>query len=173
MDMMTDPQACLDIMNWIAEAYAVLCRHFSRIAKLPISEIHVGECSACMVGPELVERFVVPATSEIGRRLGPVRLHSCGPSTNHLEAFSKIENLQSLDLGGDSSVARARELFGRDMPISIALLPQDMSADSSEGILNWVERVLEENDGGNLEYVYHLEPGYNLDNIRALTEFVS
>jgi hypothetical protein len=173
MDMMTDPQACLDIMNRIGDSYVVLCRHFSQTGELPISEIHVGECSSCMVGPELIERFVAPATSEIGRQLGPIRLHSCGPSTNHLQAFSKIEGLQSLDLGGDSSVARARELFGKAIPISIAPLPQDMSDESSEGILNWAERILEENGDGNLEYVYHLEPGYNADNIRALTEFVS
>jgi len=172
MDMVTRPQAALEIMRWIAEAYVVLCRHFSQIAKLPISEVHVGECSSCMVGPELIERFVVPATSEIGRKLGPIRLHSCGPSTNHLEAFSKINNLQSLDLGGDSSIGKARELFGKEMLISVAPLPQDISAEDAEQILHWAQRILEENDNGNLEYVYHLEPGYNLDTICALTEFV-
>ncbi|MHC4740725.1 MAG: hypothetical protein ACYS8Z_02370 [Planctomycetota bacterium] len=173
MDMITEPQAALEIMQWIARAYIVLCRHFSEIAELPITEIHVGECSSCMVAPELIERFVAPSTCEIGRQLGPIRLHSCGPSTNHLQAFAKIENLQSLDLGGDSSVAKARELFGKEMPISIAPLPQDMSAESSEGILNWARRILEENDNGSLEFLYHLEPGYNVDNTRALTEFVS
>jgi hypothetical protein len=172
MDMMSRPQACLGIMHWIAEAYVVLCRHFSQAADLPISQVHVGECSSCMVGPELIERFVVPATSEIGRKLGPIRLHSCGPSTNHLEAFSKIDNLQSLDLGGDSSISRARELFGGEMLISVAPLPQDMSAEDAVQILHWAERILEENDNGNLEYVYHLEPGYNVDTVCALTEFV-
>jgi len=172
MDMVSRPQACLEIMRWIAEAYVVLCRHFSQIARLPISEVHVGECSSCMVGPEMVERFVVPATSEIGRKLGPIRLHSCGPSTNHLEAFSKIDNLQSLDLGGDSSIGKARELFGKGMLISVAPLPQYISAEGAGQILHWAQRILEENDNGNLEYVYHLEPGYNVDTICALTEFV-
>jgi len=172
MDMVTRPDACMEIMRWIAGAYVVLCRHFSQIAKLPISQVHVGECSSCMVGPEMIERFVAPATSEIGEKLGPIRLHSCGPSTNHLEAFSKIDNLQSLDLGGDSSIGKARELFGKEMPISVAPLPQDMSAEGAEQILHWAQHILEENDNGNLEYVYHLEPGYNVDTICALTEFV-
>ncbi len=172
MDMVARPQAPLEIMHWIAEAYVVLCRHFSEAAELPVSEVHVGECSSCMVGPEMIERFVVPATSEIGEKLGPIRLHSCGPSTNHLEAFSKIDNLQSLDLGGDSSIGKARELFGKEMPISVAPLPQDMSAEGAEQILHWAQRILEENGNGNLEYVYHLEPGYNVDAIRVLTEFV-
>ena len=172
IDMMVKPQRCLEIMHWIADAFIVLCRHFSEIADLPITGIHVGECSSCMVSPELIERFVVPVTSKIGRELGPIRLHSCGPSTNHLEAFSKITNLSSLDLGGDTSISGAREVFGKEMLISVAPMPHDMSADGTEPILDWAKHVLEENDGGNLEYIYHLEPSYNIDTIYALTDFV-
>jgi len=172
MDMITEPQRCLEMINWIADAFIVLCRHYSRISDLPITSVHVGECSACMVSPELIEKFVVPVTSKIGEELGPVRLHSCGPSTNHMEAFSKIANLNSLDLGGETSIKKVRQIFGKDMPISIAPLPQDMSAESTGPILNWAERISEENGGGNLEYVYHVEENYNIETIRALTDYV-
>ncbi len=172
VDMMTRPQPASEIMHWIAEAFIVLCRHFSEMARLPITEVHVGECASCMVSPELIERFVVPVTSDIGDKLGPVRLHSCGPSTNHLEAFSKITNLHSLDLGGDTSIRKAREIFGKEMLISVSPLPNDMSAESTDPILHWAKNILEENDGGNLEYIYHLEPGYNINTIYALTDFV-
>jgi len=172
IDMMTEPQRCLKIMDWIGEAFIVLCRHFSAIAKLPITAVHVGECSSCMVGPELIEKFVVPVTSKIGEKLGPVRLHSCGPSTNHLQAFSTITNLRSLDLGGETSIKRARQIFGKDMLISVAPLPRDMSNENTEPILSWAKQILEENEGGDLEYVYHVEGNYNIDTIRALTDFV-
>jgi hypothetical protein len=172
MDMMTEQERSLEILHWIAEAFIVLCRHFSEIADLPITGIHVGECSACIVGPELIERFVVPVTSKIGQELGPIRLHSCGPSTGLLEAFSKITNLYSLDLSGDTSIRRAREVFGGKMLISVAALPHDMSVESTESILSWAKRILEENNGGNLEYVYHLEPDYNINTVYALTDFV-
>ncbi len=172
VDMMTRPQPCLEIMHWIAEAFVVLCRHFSQTANLPITEVHIGECSSCMVSPEMIGQFVVPVTSKISQELGPVRLHSCGPSTNHLEAFSRITNLQSLDLGGDTSITKAREVFGKEMLISVSPLPNDMSAESTEPILRWAKRILEENDGGNLEYIYHLEHAYNVNTIYALTDFV-
>ena len=162
----------MEIMGWIAEAFIILCRHFSDIADLPVTAVHVGECSSCMVGPELIEKFVVAVTSRISEKLGPVRLHSCGPSTNHLEAFSKITNLSSLDLGGETSIKQARRIFGKDMLISVAPLPRDMSAESTESIISWAERIAEENDGGNIEYVYHVEENYNIDTIRALTDFV-
>ena len=172
MNMMTEPEQCMEIMRWIGEAFIVLCRHFSQIARLPITEVHVGECSSCMVSPGLIERFVIPVTSKIGDELGPVRLHSCGSSTNYLDAFSKITNLHSLDLGGDTSIRRVRQVFGKEMPISIAPLPKDMSAESTDAILNWAKQILEENDGGNLQYLYHLETNYNIETIYALTDFV-
>jgi hypothetical protein len=172
MAMITEPELCLDIMDLIGKAFIVLCRHFSEIADIPITSVHVGECSSCMVSPELIEKFVVPVTSKIGEQLGPIRLHSCGPSTNHLRAFSKITNLHSLDLGGETSIRKARQIFGKDMPISIAPLPQDMSAESTELILGWAKRIVEENDGGKLAFVYHVEENYNIDTIRALTDFV-
>jgi hypothetical protein len=170
--MITEAELCRDIMDLIGKAFIVLCRHFSDIADLPITGVHVGECSSCMVSPELIEKFVVPVTSKIGEELGPVRLHSCGPSTNHLQAFSKITNLSSVDLGGDTSIKRARQIFGKDMLISVAPLPRDMSNEKTEPILSWAKRILEENDGGNLAYVYHVEENYNIDTLRALTDFV-
>ena len=172
VDMMTNPQQCIEFMHWIGRAFIVLCRHFSEIADLSITSVHVGECSSCMVSPELIEEFVVPVTSRIGEELGPVRLHSCGPSTNHLEAFSKIVNLCSLDLGGDTSIRRIREVFGKEMFISVSPLPHDMSSESTDSILCWARRIARENEDGNLEYIYHLEPGYNINAIRALTDFV-
>ena len=173
LEMITEPQRCLKVMQWIADAYIVLCQHFAQQAEISLTDVHVGECSCCMVGPELAEQFVVPVTSRIGRALGPVRLHSCGASTHLLEAFAQIENLGSLDLGGETSIARARDLFGPRMPISIAPLPRDMSADSTAPILEWAQKILADNGGGDLEIVYHLESGYNLETIRALTDFVS
>ena len=63
-------------------------------------------------------------------------------------------------------------MFGKEILISIAPLPNDMSAESTDPILSWAGKVLEENDGGNLEYMYHLESSYNIDTIYALTDFV-
>jgi hypothetical protein len=172
MDMITNPQQCIEIMRWIGDAYIVLCRHFSKTAGLPITEVHIGECSSCMVSPELIEQFVVPITSQIGEKLGPIRLHSCGPSTNHLQAFSKIKNLKSIDLGGDTSMKKTRQVFGKEMLISISPLPNNMSDETTEPILRWAKNIYEENDGGNLEFIYHLEDSYNIDTIYALTDFV-
>jgi len=172
LDLMTEPRTCMRILAWIADAYIVLCRHFSQETDLPITDVHIGECSACMVSPALMGEFVVPVTSRIAEALGPVRFHSCGSSTHLLEAVAGIDHLQSMDFGGETSIRKARELFGWEMWISIAPLPRDMSAESPGPILDWAGRIIEENAGGNLAFVYHLEPAYNVETMRALTEFV-
>jgi len=172
MDMLTEPAKCMKLLNWIADAYILLCQHFAQAADLPIRDVHVGECSCCMISPALVENFVAPVISRIGAALGPVRFHSCGTSTHLLPALTRIGPLHSLDFGSETSVGKAREVFGPEMPITIAPSPQAMSAESTGPILDWAKRVVRENAGGNLGYVYHLESSYNVETIYALTDFV-
>ena len=172
MDMMMEPEKCLKIMNWIADAFVVLVRHFAEICNIELTCVHVGECSACMISPELFQQFVVPATSRIGAAFGSLRLHSCGNSTHIIESTKNITGLTTLDLGGESSITKIRETFGKDFPVSIAPMTVDFAAETSEPILNWAEKVINDNAGGDLTIVYHLEPDYKLDIVRALEEFV-
>jgi hypothetical protein len=172
MDLLTEPAQCVRLLDWIADAYIVLCRHFAQAADLPLTDVHVGECSCCMVSPALVKEFVAPVTSRIGKALGPVRFHSCGTSTHLLGAFATIDPLACLDLGSETSIHKAREIFGRQMRITIAPSPHDMSAESTQPIIDWAKRVLEENSDGDLGYVFHLESSYNVETIHALTDFV-
>lgn len=172
IDMKTQPHKCDRLLQWIADAYMALCRHFAEAADWPITDVHVGECSSCMVSPAMIREFVVPATSAIARALGPVRFHSCGNSTHLFEAFAGIERLRSLDVGGETSLRRAREVFGHEIRISIAPLPRDMSSESTTPILEWARHVLDENAGGPLDFVYHVEPDYSIETILALTHFL-
>ncbi len=172
MDLITDPEPAVKLLDWITDCSVILCEHYSRKGDLPITSVHIGECSGCMVNPEMFERFVVPVASKVADALGPLRFHSCGPSTHLLESMKKMSKLAALDLGGDTSVAKTREVFGPDLPIDIAPMPTDLSADSPEPLLTWAKNVIEENAGGNLTILYHLEPNYDLKTVRALSDFV-
>ena len=107
----------------------------------------------------------------IAEALGPLRLHSCGPSSHLLASMKKISRLASLDLGGETSISKVREVFGKDFPIDVMPITADFYVDSSEPILKWAEQVIEENAGGPLRILYHLEPDYNLENVRALIDY--
>ena len=173
IDLMMKSGKVVKVMDWIADSFIVLMKHFSQVGNLPVTAVHIGECSVCMVNPEMFEQFVVPQACHIAEALGPLRLHSCGASTHLLESMKKISSLNTLDIGGDTSIAKVREIFGKDFPVDIAPMPTDFSADSPEPILKWAEKVIKENNGGNMRIIYHLEPDYKLEIVRALNDYIN
>ncbi|MHB0959543.1 MAG: hypothetical protein ACYC0X_29005 [Pirellulaceae bacterium] len=172
LNMVAEPDACQGVIQWLTEVSAELVNHFSTVGTLPVREIHVGECAACMLDVDNFCRFVVPATSALGDRFGAVRFHSCGRSDHLITSCRAIRNLASLDVGGETSVGRIRSVFGERFPIGIAPLVEDMRANSEEGILRWFDRVACENAGGDLTIGFHLEATFSLQAIRALHEAV-
>jgi len=173
MDMVTQPRVCHEIMQWIVRVYILLARHFSEIADIGITGVHVGECSACMISAEMFEKFIVSVTSQIGKEFGPLRFHSCGNITHLIESTAKIRNLHSLDLSGETPVGRVRDVTGETMPISIMPRVGDMEAESFQPILDWAQATIAENKAGELHINFHLEPGYNLEAVKKLYEYVS
>jgi hypothetical protein len=167
LDLLEEPDRVRLTMDWITNANIVLVRHFAKLCGIQIQNLHVGECSSCMIGPLEWEGFVGPTLERFGRELGPVRLHSCGPSGHLLPAARKIKALCSLDLGGETSLARVRELFGHDFPVSIAPPVKLLAGDSLEALMAWTKEVLEGNQRGDLVLLYHLEPQYTLPVLRA------
>ena len=95
--MMCDPELAHDIHRWIADAYITLIHHFSELAELPVTSVHVGECAGIMLSADLFDAFIVPYVDLLGKELGPVRLHSCGLSNHIIEPISHIKNLQIID----------------------------------------------------------------------------
>ncbi len=171
IDLVLQPDKVVKVMDWITDCYIVLIGHFSELAGLPITAVHVGECSASLIDASMFQQFVAPQAQRIAESLGPLRFHTCGPSTHLLPAIKNIDGLASLDLGGGTSLARVRELFGKDMPVDIAPLAADFSAATPDPILNWARQIVADNAGGRLRIVYHLEPDYKPENVRALQAF--
>ena len=51
-----------------------------------MTSVHVGECAGTMISSDLYDDFVVPYISQLGDKLGSVRLHSCGISDHLIDA---------------------------------------------------------------------------------------
>jgi len=167
IDLLAEPDRVRLVMDWITAANIALVRHYADLCGIEIQTVHVGECSSCMVGRGPWEAFVVPTLQRIGSELGPVRLHSCGRSDHILEAARKVVRLNSLDLGGETSLARVRDLFGRNLPVSIAPQARLLTNGTLAELAAWTEKVLEDNQGGELVILYHIEPQYPLATLRA------
>lgn len=164
-----DPGFVSDLHRWIVDAYLALIRHFSLAGELPVSSVHIGECSGTMLQPQHYEEFIVPGASRLGRELGPVRLHSCGRSDHLLAAMSGIENLRVLDTGSNTSVAAMRDVLGKDFRLDLAP-PVEVLLEGTDpaAVLAWLDLTLSENGEGPLHIGFHLEPGYSTENCTAI-----
>ncbi len=163
LQMTDDPPYARAALEALAEAYARLIRLFSKAAGMTVTGLHVGECSAGMIGPGRFRDFVLEPTCRLARETGPVRLHSCGRSDNLLEVFAAIEPLACLNVGGGTSLTALRQRFGM---LRVDLLPDNRlltEARPSE-VDAWVRRTLEANAGGPLEIQYHLDAGQRAEN---------
>ena len=167
MDMLEEPARVRTMMEWITEANMTLVQHFADAGRIDVTQVHIGECSSCMIGPDQWTEFVVPTLIRIGDALGPLRLHSCGMSDHILDKARALDRLNSLDVGGETSLVRVRELFGPELSVSMAPPVRTLTAETAEPLLAWLDRVLDENAGGNLTVLIHIEPQYSLDAIRT------
>ncbi|MBN2024713.1 MAG: hypothetical protein JW809_18185 [Pirellulales bacterium] len=172
VDLLTDPELGCGLLRWISRANVALVRHFADYSHMPITEIHVGECAACMVGAKLFRQCVLPELMWMRENLAPVRLHTCGASGHLVEAIAEGMPLASLDLGGDNSLARVRAQLGPTLPITIAPLATDLSDADPKALLKWTDLAIQENAGGPLGIVCHLEPSYRLASLRAMRDRV-
>ena len=173
LNLVADPPFCQHAVDWLTDAAALLVRHFANVSGRTVDCIHVGECASCMLDVDSFRTFVVPATSRLGQQFGSLRFHSCGRSDHLIEACRDIRGLSSLDVGGETSVARIRAVLGRDFPVGIAPLVEHLRDASTTGILQWFARVRDENADGDLTIGFHFEAGYNLQTIIALHEAVA
>ncbi len=163
--MITDPDLAHAIHQWIVDAYVILIQHFAASGNLTISSVHVGECAGTMISSQLYEDFVVPYISQLGDKLGGVRLHSCGISDHLISPVSRIHNLKVIDTGSGTSILKIREIMGKEFEINVfppfELFLQD--APQSE-VIGWLDKTLSENQEGPLQIAYHLEADYDIRN---------
>jgi hypothetical protein len=172
--IMINPELLHAVHRWITEAYIVLINHYSRMAGIPVTSIHVGECSGAMISNDQYREFVTPYVSQLGQTFGKVRLHSCGHSDHIIDAISDIKNLGIIDTGSNTSISRIREIMGQDFEINIEPPVKLMlEGTPEEDLLAWLENTLYENQGGPLKLALHLDTGYSTLNCLKLYEELS
>ena len=167
--MLADPDLAHAIHQWIVDAYVILIKHFADSGDLSITSVHVGECAGTMISMESYEEFVIPYISQLGDKLGAVRLHSCGISNHLIEPASHIRNLKIIDTGSGTSITRIREVMGNNFEINV-FPPLEVLLEGvpQSNTIAWLDQTLAENQDGPLQIAYHLEPDYSRSNGLAI-----
>jgi uroporphyrinogen-III decarboxylase len=165
LKMHEDPAFVLVLHDWIADVYINLVRHYSELGDMPVTSVHIGECSGTMISGEQYDQFVLPYINKVADVLGPIRLHSCGRSDHLLASMSNIQKLQALDTGSHTSVKAVRQQLGPELQLDLAPPLEALREDAPpETMKAWLDEVLAENGDAPMLLGYHLEPGYSLPN---------
>lgn len=169
--MILEPELVKGIHMWITKVYIAVIKFFSELAHIPVTSIHVGECSGTMLDEASYQEFVTPFIDLLGKEFGSVRLHSCGNADHVMESICAIENLAIIDTGSNTSLKHIRKKMGKDFEINVFPPLEVVAANSCENDMKqWLKKTLDDNDGGNLKIEYHLEADYNSDNCAYLHE---
>lgn len=172
--MVMSPEFVHAVHKWIVDAYSVIIKHYSDMCALPITSVHVGECSGTMLSPEMYREFVVPYASMLGEKLSKLRLHSCGNSNHLIEVMREISNFYIIDTGSGTSVKKIRDLMGLDFEINLfPPMPLLLKDSPLEKIEEWLKCVISENNGGKLKLAYHLEENYSIDNCMFIHNYLN
>src|SRR4030042_6160263 len=58
--MMMNPELVKGIHDWITDVYILVIKFFSDLGDIPVTSVHVGECSGTMLDELTYKEFVTP-----------------------------------------------------------------------------------------------------------------
>ncbi len=58
MMIIMDPALLHSVHQWITDAYAILINHYATLANMPITSVHVGECSGSLISNDQYIEFI-------------------------------------------------------------------------------------------------------------------
>jgi uroporphyrinogen-III decarboxylase len=144
------------LMQVVTDSYIEAQKWVRKLLGKPARmEFQIAECTSFFVGPKTFEEFNFHYDLQAIKELGPVRIHSCGLTTNvKLDIIATFPNLASVELGFGTDLKYARQVFqskerGR-LPISARVEPKRMMNEPPSQIRADVNWIIENAKGGPL-----------------------
>ncbi|MCX6992001.1 MAG: hypothetical protein NT011_02540 [Kiritimatiellaeota bacterium] len=106
--LMDDPAAAQRLFAKVWEIYrAIFARLALEISAPPPRRLHLGDCSAGMLSPDVYRATVLPVNRTLAAGFPESSYHSCGVSSHLLEAFAEIPRVTAIELGAGTDLAAA------------------------------------------------------------------
>jgi len=98
--------------------------------------IRISEDSPAMIGPEQIDRFVIPSVERCGEQFGGVFMHYCGKHEYFFERLCRCETVKAIDLGNPESYD-TRRLFELCAETNTVLYSRIASGQEEKSRRNW------------------------------------
>jgi len=104
----------------------------------------VSNCVVNMISPEHYGEFVLPWDRKLAERFGRIGVHNCAWNANpYLASYSSLPNVAYIDMGMESDLERAKELFPetrRALMIPPSFVEEQSEAELLEYAKDWAKR---------------------------------
>lgn len=178
MDFYENPELVHNLMNICLETIVPLANYVrgrtgtlaSSVTPMAPPEMYITpNCTSVQVSNESYEEFVLPYEIKLANALQPFGIHHCGSVDNVVEGYSKIKNMQFIEVGPKSDLRRVRELMP-NIFINARIDPVRMLQCTAEEIEQDVKHLID--TGGPLELLsidaVGLDYGTPDENVRAM-----
>jgi len=147
MDLFDSPSRCARLFECI---YTTMTDGIKRLhdrqrkSGVDIDFITVSNCLVNMVSPKQYRELLMPYDLRIQQVYDTIAVHNCAwNATPYFEPYSEIANVGYIDMGLDSDLARAREMFPETRR-ALMYTPMDLTNKSMDQIRLDMERVADE-----------------------------
>ncbi len=115
IDLIDDPDRCLQLFECICATMieaAQLIQERQRKSGVDIRFFTISNCLVNMISPKHYERLILPFDRKIAESFECIGIHNCAWKADpYLNAYASITNVGYIDMGMESDLNRARDLF--------------------------------------------------------------
>ena len=143
-DMFAAPERCNHLFECICSTIIDAAgRLHERQLKsgVEINFFTISNCLVNMVSPDIYRELLLPFDKKIQEAFGQLSVHNCSWNANpYVEYYASIPNLGYIDMGIESDLTRARNLFP-DARRALMYTPMDLVNKSLEQIRKDLEKI--------------------------------
>lgn len=143
-DLMTNPERCVRLFGVVCDTMisaARLLHNRQRESGLNMPFFTVSNCLVNLISPSQYEDYLLPFDRRLAEAFGCIGVHNCAWNANpYLEAYATIPHVAYIDMGIDSALERARDLFPRARR-AIMYTPTDLANKPVPQIVGDLERI--------------------------------
>jgi hypothetical protein len=164
------------VLKALRETTIRVHEYFGRLSGRPIP-MGLGNCSVCMVGPEIYRRSIMPfdlVWAEGARALNlEFGFHLDGKIDPFLPVIADFPYLHRVDMGCDSDLGLARRILGPDKAFRVYLYPHLLAPMTPNRVCDFLAKLLTASGRENkLILQLDISPGMSDSLIRAIVRFV-
>jgi hypothetical protein len=128
MDLLTEPERCRHLFTCVCETMIEAIRRLherQRASGVDVRFVTVSNCLVNMIAPQTYRELLLPFDRKLAGVYGTIGIHNCAwNATPYLEGNPVIPGVRYIDMGIQSDLRRAKELFP-DTRRAVMVTPMD------------------------------------------------